>query len=88
VLFQNKTAYDLLQHLHMPHVMHFNPPKIMRTAMVTQKPLWLNTSNARNNTVMPTSTTPTPGILWQKQPHFLVSQHFFSSVVSITYLFG
>jgi hypothetical protein len=41
------------------------------------------TSSAPSRIVTPIKMISTPGILWQKQPHFLVSQHFFSSVVSM-----
>jgi hypothetical protein len=84
VVSDGKTAYDLSQHLHAPRHITFNPAKITRIEMVIQKGLDANMSKARSSTITPIRMMNTPHILWQKQPHFLVSQHFFSSVVSMT----
>jgi hypothetical protein len=75
--------YDLSQHLQQLAQIVFNPARIARIEMATQKDLSFNTSNARNSTATPTRMMNTPVILWHGQPHFLVSQHFFSSGVSM-----
>src|ERR1039458_9489777 len=72
----DSTVQALSQHLHMPAVIFFRPIRMIRTATVITAAFTLITSNAPNRTATPIRTINTPGILWQKQQHFVFSQHF------------
>jgi len=80
----DSTVQGLSQHLHMPEQVFFRPNSMIRTATVITAAFALITSNAPSRMAKPIRAINTPGTLWQKQQHFLFSQHFFSSDVSIT----
>jgi hypothetical protein len=89
---QRQKRHDLSQHLPPPALSQhlqklrqslLKPIKMMMTEMAIHMVLPVITSRLNSNTITPIRMMNTPHILWQKQPHFLVSQHFFSSVVSM-----
>jgi hypothetical protein len=57
------------------------PNKMTIIEKETKSCLSLKTSRLTSSNKTPIKTINTPPILWQQQPHFLVSQHFFSSAV-------
>jgi len=72
------------QHLQQPRQSLPKPIKMTMTEMAIHNVLSLITSRLNSSAATPIRMMNTPGILLQKQQRLLVSQHFFSSVGSMT----